>query len=72
MGKTHKIHKKTAQPKSKVNELATQKKINTINTKQTPPIESSTQTHMDLWNSAMGVASNSNIEILQSFQSKPL
>jgi hypothetical protein len=39
--------------KSETNELATQK-INTINRKQTPPIQSSTQTHMEPWNSAMG------------------
>jgi hypothetical protein len=32
------------------------------------PIQSSTQTHMDLWNSAVGDASNSNTEILQRFQ----
>jgi hypothetical protein len=39
--------------KKKTNVLATQKKINTNNSKQTPPIQSSTQTHMDLRNSAM-------------------
>jgi hypothetical protein len=53
MGKAHQIQKKTAQPKSETNALAT-RKINTINRKQTPSIQSSTQTHMDLWNSAMG------------------
>jgi hypothetical protein len=52
MGKAHQIQKKTAQPKSEANELATQK-INIINRKQTAPTQSSTQTHMDLWNSAM-------------------
>jgi hypothetical protein len=36
------------------------------------PIQSSTQTHMDLRNSAMGAGSNSNIEILCRFQSKTL
>jgi hypothetical protein len=46
MGKAHQNQKKTAQ------ELVT-RKINTINRKQTPPIQSSAQTHMDLWNSAM-------------------
>jgi hypothetical protein len=35
------------------NALATQRII-TINIKQTPPIQSSTQTHTDLCNSAMG------------------
>jgi hypothetical protein len=49
MGKAHQNQKKTAEPNSETNELATQK-INTINRKQTPPIESSTQTHTDLWN----------------------
>jgi hypothetical protein len=51
MGKAHQIQKKTAQPKSESNALATWKKIK--NRKKTPPIQSSTQTHMDLWNSAM-------------------
>jgi hypothetical protein len=32
----------------------TRKQNNTINRKQTPPLQSSTQTHMDQWNSAMG------------------
>jgi hypothetical protein len=50
MGKAHQNQKKTAQPKRETNALATGKKINTINKKQTPPIQS----HMDLWNSAMG------------------
>jgi hypothetical protein len=55
MGKAYQIAKQTAQPKSeKKNELGTRKKINTINRKQTPPIQSSTQIHMDLWNPAMG------------------
>jgi hypothetical protein len=71
MRKAHQNHKKTAQPKSETNALAT-RKINTISRKQAPPIQSSTQTHMDLWISAMGTASNSNIEILQRFQSKTL
>jgi hypothetical protein len=54
MGKAPKNQKKTAQPESETNGLATQKKIGTINRKQTPPIQSSTQTHMDLWTSAAG------------------
>jgi hypothetical protein len=49
MGKAHQNQKKTAQPESETSELATRKKINTINRKQTPPIQSSTATHMDLW-----------------------
>jgi hypothetical protein len=53
MGKAHQNEKKTAQPKCETNAPAT-RKINTINRKQTPPIQSSTQNHMDLWNSAMG------------------
>jgi hypothetical protein len=53
MGKAHQIQKKTAQPKSETNELVT-RKFNDINRKQTPPIQRSTQTHMDLRNSAMG------------------
>jgi hypothetical protein len=52
MGEAYQNQKKTAQPKSETNALAT-RKINTISTKQTTPIQSSTQTHMDLWNSAM-------------------
>jgi hypothetical protein len=51
VGKVHKSEKKTAQPKSETNVLATQKKINTINIKQTPT-QSSTQNKMDIWNSA--------------------
>jgi hypothetical protein len=54
MGRTYQIQKKTAQPKSETNALATQEKANTINRKQIIPIQSSTQTHMDLWNTAMG------------------
>jgi hypothetical protein len=38
--------------------------------RQNPPIQNSAETNMDVWNSAMGTASNSNIEILESFQSK--
>jgi hypothetical protein len=38
MGKAHQNQKKTAQPKSETNALATRKKINIINRKQTPPI----------------------------------
>jgi hypothetical protein len=49
MGKAHQNQEKTAQPKSETNAMATLKKINTINRKQTP-IQSSAQTHMDLWN----------------------
>jgi hypothetical protein len=40
--------KKTAQPKSETNALATWEEIDTINIKQTPPIQSSTQTYMNL------------------------
>jgi hypothetical protein len=58
MVKAHQNQKKTAQPKSETDELATRKQIKTNNRKQTPPIEISTQTHMDLWNSAMGAAYN--------------
>jgi hypothetical protein len=68
MGKAHQIQKKAAQSKSETDELATWEKI--INRKQTPPVQSSTETRMDLWNSAVGAASNSNTEILQRFQSK--
>jgi hypothetical protein len=72
MDKAHQNKKKTVQPKSATKVLATRKKINTINRKQMTPIQSSTQTHMEQWNSAMGAASNSNIEILQIFQCKTL
>jgi hypothetical protein len=54
MGKAHQNKKKTAQPEGEINALATRKKINTINRNKTTPTQSSTQTHMDLWNSAMG------------------
>jgi hypothetical protein len=53
MDKAHQNKKKTAKPESEINEMGT-RKINTINREQTPPIQSSTQTHMDLWNSATG------------------
>jgi hypothetical protein len=49
MGKARQNKKKTAQPKSKTNALAN-RKINTINRKQTS-IQNSTQTHTDLWKS---------------------
>jgi hypothetical protein len=39
--------------KSETNASAT-RKINIINRKQTPPTQSSPQTHMDPWTSAMG------------------
>jgi hypothetical protein len=52
--KAHKNKKKTAQPKSETNALATRKKVKAINRKQTSPIKCSTQTPMDLWISAMG------------------
>jgi hypothetical protein len=71
MGKAYQNQKKTAQPKCETNALASQMKINTTNRNQNP-LQSSTETHIDLWNSAMGTASNSNIEILQCFQSKTL
>jgi hypothetical protein len=54
MDKAHQNQKKISQPKRETNALATRKKINTINVKQTPPIQSSTQTHIDVRNSAMG------------------
>jgi hypothetical protein len=38
VGKAHQTQKKTAEPKSETNELAT-RKINTINSKQTPPVQ---------------------------------
>jgi hypothetical protein len=48
---------KTAQPTCETNELATRDNISTISAisrKQTPPIQSSTQIHMDTLNSAVG------------------
>jgi hypothetical protein len=47
MGKAHQNQKKTDQPKIETNALAT-RKINTIDRKQTPPIQSNTQTHPNL------------------------
>jgi hypothetical protein len=64
MGKAHQNQRKTAQPKSETNAIATQKKINTINRKQTP------ETHWTYGIQLRGTASNSNMEILQRFQSK--
>jgi hypothetical protein len=55
-GKAHQNQKKPAQPKSETNALAPWKKISIINRKQIPPIQSSTQTHLDLRPSAMGTA----------------
>jgi hypothetical protein len=63
MGKAHKNQKKTAQLESKTNELAT-RKMNTINRKQ----HSNPYGRMEFIYG--GAASNSNIEILQRFQSK--
>jgi hypothetical protein len=54
MGKVYQNQMKTAQPKSETNALATGKMMDTINRVQTPPIQSRTQTHIDLWNSYMG------------------
>jgi hypothetical protein len=48
------VKTRTARPKSETNALATRKKINTINRKQTPPTQSTTQIHMQQRNSAMG------------------
>jgi hypothetical protein len=45
MGKAYQNEKKPDEPKSETNALATLK-INSINRKQTSPIQSSTQTHM--------------------------
>jgi hypothetical protein len=71
MSKAHQIQKKEiTQPKSETNALATRKKIRTINRKQTPPIQSSIQTHMNLWNSAMGASHQFKNQNLQRFQSK--
>jgi hypothetical protein len=41
MAKAHQNKKKTAQPKSETNALATRKKIDIMNRKQTSPIQSS-------------------------------
>jgi hypothetical protein len=53
MGKARQNQKKPAKSKSETDALATREKSNTINGKQTPPIQSSTETYIDLWNSAM-------------------
>jgi hypothetical protein len=72
MGKAHQNKKKTPEPKSEINALATRKKINTVNRKQTPPIQSILKPiwtyEIQLW----GTASNSNIEILQRLQHRTL
>jgi hypothetical protein len=54
MGKAHQNQKKTAQLKSETNDLTTPTKVNTISRKKTAPVQSSTETHMDLWNLAVG------------------
>jgi hypothetical protein len=59
MGKAHQNKKKTAQPKSETNARDT-RKINTITRKQIPHIQSSTQTHMDLWNSSISSTPHAN------------
>jgi hypothetical protein len=68
MRKTHQSQKKPAQPKSETNGQATQKKINIINRKQIPPIQSSAHTHLDLGIQLWRTASNSKTEILPRFQ----
>jgi hypothetical protein len=71
MGKAHHNQKKTAQPKSETNALTT-RKMNAVNRKQTPPVQSSSPTHMNLWNSAMGDTLQFQHQILQRFESKIL
>jgi hypothetical protein len=72
MGKANQNKKKIAQPKSETNALATQKKIHTINRNKLllyKAVLKPIRTYgIQLW----GAASNSNIEILQCFQSKTL
>jgi hypothetical protein len=53
-GQSTSNQKKPCQSKSETNALATREKINIINRKQTPPVQSRTLTNMDLRNSAMG------------------
>jgi hypothetical protein len=52
MGKAYQTQKKIAQLKSETNALAT-RKMNAVSRKQTARMQSSTPTHMDLWNSGM-------------------
>jgi hypothetical protein len=52
MGKAHQNQNKPAQPKSETNSLVTQQ-FSIVSRKQTP-IQSSTQTNLDLRHSAMG------------------
>jgi hypothetical protein len=67
MGQAHRNQKKPAQPKSEINALDTPEKFNYINRKQSSPIHSRTQIHLDL-----RVFSYVDSEILQRFQSKTL
>jgi hypothetical protein len=53
MGKALQNQEKPAQPKSETNALAPWK-ISITNRKRIPPIQSSTDTHLHLWHSAMG------------------
>jgi hypothetical protein len=60
-----------SKPKSETNALATWK-INAINIKQAAPMQISTQTRLNYGFQLWGTASNSDMEILQGFQSKTL
>jgi hypothetical protein len=53
VGRAQQNQKKTAEPKSETNALAALQ-INTLNRKQTPSIQNSTETGNDVRNSAMG------------------
>lgn len=64
MGGAHQYQRKLAQPKY----MHSSGKINTVNRTQIAPIQSSAQTHLDLWFYAMRDIPNSNTEILQHFQ----
>jgi len=46
--------------------------ITTVSWKQTPPLQGDPETHLGLWNTTVGTASNSNIDILERFQAKLL
>jgi hypothetical protein len=72
MGKAHQNQKKAAQPKSETYAQAT-RKMYTINRKQTPPIQSSSQNpYGPMEFSYGGQPPIPKFEILQSFQSKTI
>jgi hypothetical protein len=69
---TH-IHKMEATGNdARQNALDTWTEVRTLHRQQNSDIQSNTQTTPDLWNTTVGTASTSIIEILEHFQSEVL